>query len=123
MRYNRDEIRKKPKLNKTSTKTLKDLEDWELANGPGKLCIAFDLTRSNSDRIDLSNSDFMWLEDCGQSSTFEVDVSKRIGIDSTPIESRNQLWRFCVKDNFCVSTAKPGYIRKQMKLQKNGESL
>lgn len=121
MRHHREQMKKKPKPNETPKKAVKSLEEWELANGPGKLCIAFDLTRSNGDRIDLCSSEVMWLENSSheryRENKFDIETSKRIGIDSTPLESRNQLWRFFIKDNFCVSTTKPGYIRKQIRLK------
>lgn len=123
MRQNREHMKKKSKSNEPPKKAVKILEEWEIANGPGKLCIAFDLTRNNGDRIDLNTSDVMWLEDSSHErycdGKFDMELSKRIGIDSTPLESRNQLWRFYIKDNFCVSTTKPGYIRKQIRLQES----
>lgn len=123
MRNHREQIRKKSKPNELPKKPVKSLEDWEIANGPGKLCIAFDLTRNNGDRVDLSTSETMWLEENSSDGTYEkkfdIELSRRIGIDSTPLESRNQLWRFFIKDNFHVSTTKPGYIRKQFKLQES----
>ncbi|CAG2122732.1 unnamed protein product, partial [Medioppia subpectinata] len=33
-----------------------------LANGPSKLCIAFDITKDNMNKVDITNSSLIWIE-------------------------------------------------------------
>lgn len=123
MREHRDRARKKAKANPSTTtlemKPAKILENWEICNGPGKLCLAFDLTVAGSDRHDLCSSDSFWLEENAKElyakQEFEIVTATRIGIDKCPPKARNQPWRFYIKDNHSVSTMKPGAIRKMLK--------
>lgn len=98
----------------------KRLSLHELANGPSKLCMAFDIRRENCDKIDMSESDELWLEESEdlnfKERKFEIQTDKRIGIDSTPMEARNKLWRFFVKDSWAESRAKVGELKKRQKL-------
>jgi DNA-3-methyladenine glycosylase len=107
-----------PPESTAAVETKKRLKLHELANGPSKLCLAFGIQRSNCDKIDMVTSDELWLElnkDIRYlSRDFEIATSKRIGIDSTPPESRDKPWRFHIKDNFCESRAKVSEIKKRL---------
>ncbi|CAG7832124.1 unnamed protein product, partial [Allacma fusca] len=81
------ELRERPaKKKKTETgsgkKSKKPWKLYELANGPGKLCLAFDIDRGSCDKQDLVTSDLMWLENSDNESfqpgNFEVEESKRV---------------------------------------------
>lgn len=101
---------KKKQDHPEENKPSKRLKQHELANGPSKLCMALDINRSNCNKIDLTVSDDLWLEESAepiyQLQQFQMKESRRVGIDSTPLEARNQLYRFYIGDNKSVSPAK-----------------
>lgn len=103
-----------------SNKEKKKLDTHQLANGPSKLCIAFDISRDKCDKIDMVTSDELWIETSRdlkfKNRDFEVALDKRIGIESAPPEARNRLWRFYVKDSWAESKAKIGELKKKAKL-------
>lgn len=107
---------------KSTASSSKIFKFHELTNGPGKLCMAFDVSRDSCDKLDLATSNEMWLEESedsrfNQKENVEIVAAKRIGIDRAPAKARDQLWRFYVKNNLFVSTAKPS------KLEKNSQSV
>lgn len=66
-----------------------------LADGPGRLCIAMGITRTDND-IDMVSSDrFYWTEGM-EILPEQIEVGKRIGIDYAE-EAADYLWRFTVK--------------------------
>lgn len=69
-----------------------------LCSGPGKLCMAFDITRNlyNEDMID---GDVLYIE---KGETLPSHASKRIGIDYAE-NCRDKLWRFAAVDNKYIS--------------------
>lgn len=82
--------------------------------------MAFDISRENCDKLNLATSSDMWLEESDDSrfnrnENVEIVEAKRIGIDRAPTQARNRLWRFYVKDNEFVSTAKPSKIESDGK--------
>jgi len=72
----------------------------ELCRGPGKLCLALDITRALNER-DMTAGDFAILpgEDVPEA---RIAVSKRIGIDYAG-EARDYPWRFTVRGDPFVS--------------------
>lgn len=84
-------------------------KEWELANGPSKLCIAMNISKKLFDQVDLASSSDMWLQDGSNIlSIVPVDESnvvkaKRIGIDYAGEEAINQLYRFYVSGSKFVS--------------------
>ncbi|ODM95369.1 putative 3-methyladenine DNA glycosylase [Orchesella cincta] len=102
--------RKKTETPEAEKKEVKRLKPHELTNGPSKLCLAFHINRDLCDKIDMTSSDELWVEtssnDIYNLRQFEISESRRVGIDSTPPEARNKLYRFFVKDNASVSKAK-----------------
>jgi 3-methyladenine DNA glycosylase Mpg len=103
----------------------KEFSSHELANGPSKLCMAFDITRDNCDKLDMTERDSeLWLEEWNGDDEsrygnggFEIETSKRIGISGTPLEAQDKLWRFHVKGSLCESRAKVGKKRKLLVLE------
>lgn len=54
--------------------------DRDLANGPGKLCRAFGVTRRAHDRIDLTG-DILWIEPAPGLDRARIERGPRIGVD------------------------------------------
>lgn len=78
--------------------------DHNLANGPGKLCVALGIDR----RLDAADllGERVWLEEGEKVSRSQIASGPRIGIDYAQ-EWTNKPWRFWVKDNPFVSRSKP----------------
>lgn len=78
----------------------KSRADKNLTSGPGKLCIALNITR------ELNSADLLgdriWLEDHRSFTDAEIAVGTRIGIDYAG-EDAEKPWRFWVKDNAFTS--------------------
>ncbi len=79
---------------------LAKMPDKNLTSGPGKLCIAFSITRE-SNGADLLGEK-IWLEDYKTFDADEIAEGKRIGIDYAE-EFAEKPWRFWVKNNNFVS--------------------
>jgi DNA-3-methyladenine glycosylase len=77
-----------------------EMRDRNLTSGPGKLCIAFDITRELNG-ADLCG-DRIWLENYRNFSDNEIGVGQRIGIDYAGEDAALPL-RFWIKDNIFVS--------------------
>lgn len=95
----------------------KQLKLYELCNGPSKLCMAFDITRHNANKLDLITSEELWLEtneDTRFNDNVKIETAKRIGIDSTPLQARNKPWRFYIADNLCVSKIRVAEVKKRI---------
>jgi DNA-3-methyladenine glycosylase len=76
------------------------MKDTNLTSGPGKLAIAFGVTRElNGDDL---TGDRIWLEEFRTFSKKEVDTGKRIGVDYAGDDAEKAL-RFWVKGNPFVS--------------------
>lgn len=63
-----------------------------LADGPGKLCIAMDITKKEND-IDMVTSDNFYLAEGIKVDETRIALGKRIGIDYAE-EAAEYLWRF-----------------------------
>ncbi|HVF30932.1 MAG TPA: DNA-3-methyladenine glycosylase [Pyrinomonadaceae bacterium] len=76
------------------------MKETNLTSGPGKLCIAFGITR------DLNGEDLMgdriWVEDHRNFQKTEIAIGPRVGIDYAE-EFAEMPWRFWVKGNAFVS--------------------
>lgn len=66
-----------------------------LCNGPGKLCIAMDITKKENE-VNLITSQ-LYLEEPVIQLPFEIKSAKRINIDYAE-EAKDFLWRFYIKD-------------------------
>lgn len=74
-------------------------EDIKAANGPGKLCRFFNLTKKHNN-IDCTNSDSpIYLLDEGVYKTFDTVQTSRIGISN----AKDYPWRWYIKGNKYVS--------------------
>lgn len=79
--------------------SLKKKQFINIANGPGKLCIALDIDRKLNG-MDLMSDNF--YVDSGECEKFEIASAKRINIDYAE-EAKDYLWRFYIKGNSYVS--------------------
>lgn len=74
--------------------------DHNLANGPGKLCLALGIDRK-LDATDLTG-DRVWIEDAAKLPPSQIAAGPRIGIDYAG-EWVAKPWRFWIKNNSFVS--------------------
>ncbi len=63
-----------------------------LADGPGKLCIAMDITKKDND-IDMVESDTFYVTEGKMILPAQIKAGKRIGIDYAE-EAADYMWRF-----------------------------
>ncbi len=68
-----------------------------LTNGPGKICLAFDINKKHNGTNLLE--DEIFLADNKRINSENIVITKRIGIK----KSKDLLWRFYIKDNPYVS--------------------
>lgn len=66
-----------------------------LADGPGKLCIAMDITKKDND-VDMAESEDFFLTEGIDVKEAQIEKGKRIGIDYAE-EAADYLWRFTLK--------------------------
>ena len=69
-----------------------------LTNGPGKLTMAFNITKELNG-IDMTKDDILFVSNYDKYPKFEIGVSSRIGIKV----GLDKPWRFYIKDNPYVS--------------------
>lgn len=81
---------------------LKKRQIINLTNGPSKLCKAFAIDKS-CNGIDLCG-DVLFIEE-SDSKSFNIGISKRIGIDYAE-EAKDFPWRFFIEKNEFVSKSK-----------------
>ncbi len=67
--------------------------DYPKADGPGKLCRKFKITKQTHDGLDLTGN-ILWVEDRGFKA--KVESGKRIGVDYAG-ECANWPWRFFMR--------------------------
>ena len=65
-----------------------------LADGPGKMCIAMDITRADND-VDMVESDTFYFTEGITVQPEQICEGKRIGIDYAE-EAADYLWRFYI---------------------------
>lgn len=63
-----------------------------LADGPGKMCIAMDISRADND-VDMIKSDSFYVTEGIEVTAEQIKAGKRIGIDYAQ-EAADYLWRF-----------------------------
>lgn len=66
-----------------------------LADGPGKLCIAMDITKKDND-VDMVESEDFFLTEGIEVEEAQIEKGRRIGIDYAE-EAADYLWRFTLK--------------------------
>ena len=75
--------------------TIENLPDSikkHLADGPGKMCIAMDITRADND-MDMVECDTFYFTEGIEVKPEQIQAGKRIGIDYAE-EAADYLWRF-----------------------------
>lgn len=72
-----------------------------LTNGPGKLTMAFSITRELNG-VDMTEDDILFVSNYNKYSKFNIGVSSRIGIRV----GLDKPWRFYIKENPYVSKVK-----------------
>ena len=77
------------------------MKDANLTSGPGKLCIALNITREINGE-DLIEGERIWVEDHRMVKGKEIESGPRVGIDYAE-EFAHEPWRFWVRDNRFVS--------------------
>nr|XP_022905692.1 probable DNA-3-methyladenine glycosylase [Onthophagus taurus] len=82
---------------KTPTKTQ------DLCKGPSNLCTSMCITKEICNKVDMAQSDVLWVETDDFSNDFEIVRTSRIGIDSAGIEWAGKPFRFYIKGNEYVS--------------------
>ncbi|XP_050393574.1 putative 3-methyladenine DNA glycosylase isoform X2 [Patella vulgata] len=90
----------KPPVAKVPKKLTKKEKD--LSNGPSKMCQALDITKPELNKVDLTDSDKLWLEDGDPISDSKIVVSKRINIGYAE-DWVDKLLRFYILNNDFVS--------------------
>jgi DNA-3-methyladenine glycosylase len=78
-----------------------EMKDANLTSGPGKLCIAFGITRELNGE-DLIEGERIWVEDHRKFRAKEIETGPRVGIDYAE-EFAHEPWRFWVRENRFVS--------------------
>ena len=79
------------------------MKDRNLTSGPGKLCLAFGITRELNGE-DLIDGERIWVEDHRRVKRSDIESGPRVGIDYAE-EFAHEPWRFWVKGNEFVSRA------------------
>lgn len=84
-------------------KKKKVLKEKELCNGPSKLCMSLNITKEGCNKIDMTNSEVMWIESDENVANIEFVTTSRIGIESAGEEWANKPLRFYILGNEFVS--------------------
>ena len=81
------------------------LKDFQLANGPSKLCQALCIEKANLNKEDMATSDRFWLEDNKnpQKKDITIVTSTRIGIHPHGSEQALKPLRFYILGSKGVS--------------------
>ncbi|XP_046856270.1 probable DNA-3-methyladenine glycosylase [Xenia sp. Carnegie-2017] len=80
----------------------KVFKDYELANGPSKLCSAFDITKNELNNIDMTTSENFWIANM-KTNQLSVVKTTRIGIESYGKDAAEKKYRFYIYGNKNVS--------------------
>jgi len=87
---------------------IKDVRN--LTNGPGKLAMAFNITKELNG-VDMTKNDILFVSSYDKYSRFEIGVSSRIGIKV----GLDKPWRFYIKENPYVSKLKGKHTETRSK--------
>ncbi|XP_063930870.1 DNA-3-methyladenine glycosylase-like [Zophobas morio] len=92
-------------MKKLRTKKNKgSLKDTDLCNGPSKLCMAMNISKDKCNKLDITESESLWLEDDGEAvEKPQIVSSSRIGINSSAGEWAKTPLRFYVVSSPHVS--------------------
>ena len=87
-----------------SVKRKKPLKFTDLCSGPSKLCLAFGITKSCTNEMDLTSwKSNMWVADAPELDPADIVPSAGVGIEGAGPESANKPYRFYERDNDHVS--------------------
>lgn len=70
-----------------------------LADGPGKMCIAMEISKADND-MDMTTSDTFYVTEGLKIAPEQIQAGKRIGIDYAE-EAADYLWRFFLDEKEC----------------------
>ncbi|MCH5342901.1 MAG: DNA-3-methyladenine glycosylase [Acetatifactor sp.] len=90
------ELRMRKQRQKKQVSQIPASVEKHLADGPGKLCIAMDITRADND-VDLVESKTFYVTEGIAIDSSQIQAGKRIGIDYAE-EAADYLWRFYIKE-------------------------
>ncbi|CAD5112555.1 DgyrCDS1767 [Dimorphilus gyrociliatus] len=96
-----DEMRQNRKNHKKASAKL--LKPKEICNGPSKLTLALNITKDNTNKLNLSDpdGDIYIIDD--DESKFDIVVCPRIGLKNIEKEWADKPYRYYIKDNPFVS--------------------
>lgn len=81
---------------KEASKSRQEIKIPQLCNGPGKLCVGFNINKTFTEQ-DICTSNRMWIENSESDiSDTHIVISKRIGIDSVDEPWRSSPLRFYI---------------------------
>jgi DNA-3-methyladenine glycosylase len=80
------------------------MKDTNLTSGPGKLCIALDITRDLNGE-DIIDGERIWVEEYRKVKPSDIASGPRVGIDYAE-EFAMMPWRFWMSGNEFVSKAR-----------------
>ncbi|CAG2103103.1 unnamed protein product [Medioppia subpectinata] len=83
-------------------KSDKLFADKMLANGPSKMCMAFDINKDNINKVDITDSDLIWIERADTVPEENIVSTGRVGIPRAQ-EWANKPLRFYIKNNLFIS--------------------
>ncbi|XP_018328288.1 DNA-3-methyladenine glycosylase isoform X2 [Agrilus planipennis] len=90
---------RKTKRNSTSS-IISQFDIKDLCNGPSKLCMTFGITKDLFNKVDICDSELLWVEDdLSFNDEFKVVKTSRIGIESAGIEWSKKPLRFYILGN------------------------
>lgn len=92
--------------NKSKSKKRKPIKTSKLCDGPAKLCMSFNLTKNNANKINLADptNENLWIEKGdAQNEAFTVVNSSRIGLGKSAEEWADVPLRFYIFKNGSVS--------------------
>lgn len=90
-----EKLSRRKKASKYAGTQLPSSVQKHLADGPGKLCIAMDITKKDND-VDMAESEDFFLTEGIEVEEAQIEKGKRIGIDYAE-EAADYLWRFTLK--------------------------
>jgi DNA-3-methyladenine glycosylase len=76
-------------------------KDKDLTNGPGKLCLAFELGKKQN-KLDMIDGEVLWMTVGESGQKLDIGTSSRIGISV----AQDYPWRFYLRGNPFVSPGK-----------------
>ncbi|MGD0249024.1 MAG: DNA-3-methyladenine glycosylase, partial [Candidatus Limnocylindrales bacterium] len=79
-----------------ATRRVQEMPAYRLASGPGLVCAAFSIDRTQ-DGVDLCDpASELRLEIAGEDEPLEIETGPRVGIAYAPDPWRSRPWRFFV---------------------------